>query len=90
MRDKYGLTMLVVYAAVLAALIYMALLLEGCGLFSSGVPAAVETMVGKAADRVAKMIGKELGDVPMECEFEIDQKGDQLLMLCTADLKDMR
>ena len=63
------------------------MLLCGCSLFTPAVPAVVESMVLMAAERVAEEVGKELGDVPMECEFEIDQEHHKLLMLCEADLK---
>ena len=63
------------------------LLLSSCSLFTPAVPAVVESMVLMAAERVAEEVGKELGDVPMECEFELNQQERKLYMLCEADLK---
>ena len=88
--DDSGILMLVIYVCIGALVVYLAMHMSGCGLFSSGVPEAVQTMALKAAERVAKEVGKELSEVPMQCEFELDQKSRKLLMLCEADLSDMR
>jgi hypothetical protein len=68
-------------------LIILALVLSGCGLFSTSVPSVVDHMLTKAAERVAEEVGKELADIPMQCDFEIDHLDKKLLMLCEADLK---
>jgi hypothetical protein len=63
------------------------ILLVGCSLFTPTVPSVVEQMLAKAAERVAEEAGKKLADVPMQCDFEIDQNSKKLLMLCEADLR---
>lgn len=81
LHEILGVVFIASYIAILA------LFFTHCSLFSPSVPTVVEQMVIQAAEKVAEEVGKHLGDVPMQCDFEIDHVDKKLLMLCEADLK---
>lgn len=64
--------------------------LSSCGWFSSSQAA---TATAAAIDRMAEIVrreaGKDLDEVPVDCEVESNPKEKEILMLCTVSLKDL-
>ena len=71
-------------------LILVLALLPGCGWFtSSQVATATAAGIAEVAKIVKEQTGKNLEDVPVNCDVETNPKDKEILMLCTISLKDV-
>lgn len=79
------------FAAIFWPPVCLAILLApSCGWFSSSQAA---TATAAAIERVAHIVqertGKDLDEVPVECEVESNPDAGEVLMLCTVKLSDV-
>lgn len=66
------------------------IVLAGCGWFTSSQAAtATAIAIDRVAEIVRKQTGRDLDDVPVECDVESNPEAGEVLMLCTVKLRDV-